>query len=54
MKVQVSLILKAIREVCSTFEVVVGASEHVGDVKRRVADMRSLPFPEQDLVFDGR
>lgn len=53
MKVQVNLKVKSNVEENAAFELVVGADDTVASMKERVAALQLIPFPEQDLTFDG-
>jgi hypothetical protein len=53
MKVQVNLKVKANCGENTSFELVVNPEDTVTTVKERIAALQLIPFPEQDLVFDG-
>jgi hypothetical protein len=54
MKIQITLKIKTNSDAASAFDIVVGCSESVADVKERVASVQPLPFPQQDLYFNGK
>lgn len=53
MKVKVTLQIKANEGENKTFELVVGSTDTVLNVKERVSALQLVPFHDQDLKFDG-
>lgn len=53
MKVQVSVIIPANKEQASTLELICAETDTVASIKERVATWQLIPFPDQDLMFDG-
>jgi len=53
-KVEVTLCAKINTDPDSTVELVIGPSETVSSLKERVAEAKLIPFPEQELHFDGK
>lgn len=51
MKVEVTMKMKT--QADTNLSVTVGASETVAGLKERLAGLQMIPFPDQDLVFDG-
>jgi len=54
MKVQVNVTTIASKEAGTKYDLIVGESDTVASLKDRVAVLHLIPFPEQDLVFDGK
>lgn len=54
MKVKITVRSGPSAELNSVVDLTVGAAEAVSSVKERVATLQLIPFPEQDLVLDGR
>lgn len=54
MKIRVTLNVKANCDAGSTVDVVVSPAESVASVKEKVAGAQLIPFPEQELTFEGK
>jgi hypothetical protein len=54
MKIQITLKTKAKSDAASAVEIVAGCSETVASIKERVAGVQLVPFPDQELHFNGQ
>jgi hypothetical protein len=54
MKIRVALKIKTNPDFESTVDLVVGSSETVESVKEKVATTQLVPFPDQELILDGK
>jgi hypothetical protein len=54
MKVRVTLSVKASMDTSSTFDLVVSASDTATSVMQNVSGVHLVPFPDQELSFDGK
>lgn len=53
MKIRVTLSVKTSCQAGTTVDVVVGPSDTVASVKEKVSSVQLVPFPEQELTFEG-
>lgn len=54
MKVTITVKVKAISEPNSTLETTVGELQTAANLKSKVSTMALIPFPKQDLIFNGK